>query len=220
MESDNTVTPPSSSMTKRLLIYGGMALAYHVMVRPQLQTWGTQSDEASRAMEGDDIIQYPHSTTTYAINIDAPPKLVWWWISQFGRYGLHFYNLTHLSSHEHVYYDIPPMQKGDVMSNSLQTLRIDPQKSVVFGGFRLPNELGGEYDVTLSYTLENKISKITRVIMRSRSYSYGVRGAIYNLVREPVFFGQAMMQLNTLRRLSEETKDVKTRVNGRHPEVV
>lgn len=217
----NTEQHTKKSGLGKIVVLGLAGAAYYVLVRPSLLTWQTHDDEATRAMPGDEIIMHPHAVVTQAINIDASADIVWQWLTQMGRDGAGFYNFDMLTNQGRpsatlLRRDLPALQVGEPLDNGLQALQIQPQDYVVYGGFRLQNELGGTYDTTITYTLENRIQRITRVIVRMRLYSYGLRGIAYTLLREPVFFAQTTTQLNTLRRHAEATKtyQIKSRSNG------
>ncbi|NIJ13840.1 hypothetical protein FHU38_004184 [Saccharomonospora amisosensis] len=82
------------------LIAGGLAaalagaVAYVVLLRDKVLTWGATADEVSRSLPGDELIPDPDITATRAIEIEAPPNRVWPWLVQIGsgRAGLYSYD--------------------------------------------------------------------------------------------------------------------------------
>jgi hypothetical protein len=56
--------------------------------------WGATSDEVTRAIPGDNLVQDPFEVTTRAITINAWPTHVWPWLAQMGkgRGGLYSYD--------------------------------------------------------------------------------------------------------------------------------
>lgn len=82
---------------RRTAIRGGFAvgagLAYAVLLRPRLQTWGATRAESGAPLPGDDLVR-DRWRTTRAITIDAPAEDVWPWLVQmgFGRAGWYSYD--------------------------------------------------------------------------------------------------------------------------------
>src|SRR5258708_19664341 len=66
-------------------------VAYYLYLRPHMRKAGTQYDESTRPLPGDDLIASPNFEMTRAVNIDAAPDAVWPWIAQIGRNGPGFY---------------------------------------------------------------------------------------------------------------------------------
>jgi hypothetical protein len=48
------------------------------------RAYGATRDEHRRSLPGDDLCVAPQATTTHAVTIDAPPRLVWPWLVQMG----------------------------------------------------------------------------------------------------------------------------------------
>lgn len=71
----------------------GAGLAYAVLLRPRLLTWGATRAEAASALPGDDLVE-DRWRTTRAITIDAAAEDVWPWLVQmgFGRAGWYSYD--------------------------------------------------------------------------------------------------------------------------------
>ncbi len=73
--------------------------------RPWCLTWGATSDEATRGLPGDDLLEDADIVSTRAISIAAPSASVWPWLAQMGsgRGGLYTYdwieNLLGLNMH-------------------------------------------------------------------------------------------------------------------------
>jgi len=72
----------------------GLLAAYIAMVRPWHMHWGATSDEVTRPMPGDSLVQDPGEVTTRAITINAWPAHIWPWLAQMGngRGGLYSYD--------------------------------------------------------------------------------------------------------------------------------
>jgi hypothetical protein len=71
----------------------GAGLAYVVLLRPRLLTWGATRAEATAALPGDDLVR-DRWRTTRAITVNATAEDVWPWLVQmgFGRAGWYSYD--------------------------------------------------------------------------------------------------------------------------------
>lgn len=79
---------------RKWLVLGGFLgaeVAAYLAWRPTMLRWGTEGDEATEPLPGDDLVPNPRIQSTRAINIDAPPERVWPWIVQMGIYRGGFY---------------------------------------------------------------------------------------------------------------------------------
>jgi hypothetical protein len=77
----------------RLWIAAGAGVAYAVLVRPRLLTWGATPAESSGVFPGDDLVPARWQTTR-GVTISAPPEEVWPWLVQmgYGRGGWYSYD--------------------------------------------------------------------------------------------------------------------------------
>ena len=64
-----------------MLLSGVIALFYHLK-----HGYGSTKTEQDESIAGDNLIPKPHSRTTHAITIQAPPSAIWPWLVQMG-YG-------------------------------------------------------------------------------------------------------------------------------------
>ena len=66
------------------------------------QRWGATDEEVRGSMPGDEIVPKASFNATRAINIDAPPEMVWPWIVQMGyrRAGFYTYALLDNAGYE------------------------------------------------------------------------------------------------------------------------
>jgi hypothetical protein len=78
---------------KLLVLAGALAaeIAAYLVWRPTMLRWGTEGEEATEPLPGDDLVPTPRIQSTRAISIDAPPERVWPWIVQMGIYRAGFY---------------------------------------------------------------------------------------------------------------------------------
>jgi hypothetical protein len=74
-------------------IAAGAGVAYAVLVRPRLLTWGATRAESAGGLAGDDLVRARWQTTR-AVPIAAPAADVWPWLVQmgFGRAGWYSYD--------------------------------------------------------------------------------------------------------------------------------
>lgn len=77
----------------RFAVLSGLGLlGYDALVRPRMLDWGSTSDERSRPLPGDDIVEPVMTHRTRAVTIDAPPEAVWPWLVQIGDRRAGFYS--------------------------------------------------------------------------------------------------------------------------------
>jgi hypothetical protein len=60
------------------------AVAYRLLVRHRVLTWGATRDEAAARLPGDELLEDAAGVATRAITIDAPASAVWPWLAQMG----------------------------------------------------------------------------------------------------------------------------------------
>jgi hypothetical protein len=91
------------ALTGAVLAAAGIGL--WAALRPRIMSWGASSDEAVRALPGDDLVADPLYVTTRAATVNAPAAAVWPWLVQLGqnRGGFYTYdvleNLMRLDIH-------------------------------------------------------------------------------------------------------------------------
>ncbi len=204
------------------LLWGGAAVfAYYSLVRPRLLTWGLTPEEAAATYVGDDIILHAQVNMTHAVEMNASPPIVWRWLAQMGQDHAGFYafdgsmnrgiieSATILKSH------LLPPEVGTVLDNGWKILHLEPEKSLVMGGFGLSLAWGGMYDVTHAYILKQLSPTRTRLLWRMRLHSYGLPAIFYGGLIEPWYFIYAQMQLQTLATRATRTPPINPeKVNG------
>jgi hypothetical protein len=72
-------------------IAGLLAVAYALVIRPRLLTWGSTVEERSRRLPGDEIEPDASYVTTRALTIEAPAAAIWPWLVQMGQDRAGFY---------------------------------------------------------------------------------------------------------------------------------
>lgn len=85
--TDNPVRETLEAITR------GAGALLSPLSRAQRRQWGATDEEASRPLPGDDLLPEARWSSTHAINIYAPPEIVWAWVVQIGyaRGGLYSY---------------------------------------------------------------------------------------------------------------------------------
>jgi hypothetical protein len=73
-------------------------LAYAVLLRPRMNSFGATRDEAVRPLPGDDLVPGAHNRSTVATTLGAPPSEVWPWLVQMGCDRAGFYSWDRLDN--------------------------------------------------------------------------------------------------------------------------
>jgi len=83
-------------LKRKGLFAGALLLAFlaffYWIYRPWQLTWGATSDEISRGMPGDQIVEKPSFNATRGVTVNAPPEQIWPWIVQIGYKKAGFYS--------------------------------------------------------------------------------------------------------------------------------
>jgi hypothetical protein len=149
------------------------------------------SDESTRALPGDSMIDDPVATMTHGIFIQAPPEVIWPWLLQMGclRAGWYSYDWLDnagVSSSNRIVPEWQNIHEGDFINWTPQNdhgccvVSIDQFKSLVLGGCFdqdqkksfAPNidPLPSNYSrTTWSFVLDPQTPEITRLIVRARA---------------------------------------------------
>jgi hypothetical protein len=149
------------------------------------------SDEATRMLPGDSLIDHPEVNMTHGIFIEAPPEAIWPWILQMGclRAGWYSYDWLDnagVSSSNRIVPEWQNIHEGDFINWTPQNdqdccvVSIDPYKSFVLGACfdhdrneaLAPNidPLPSNYSrTTWQFVLEPQTNGITRLIVRARA---------------------------------------------------
>ncbi len=183
-------------------------VAYYLYLRPRMRKAGTRHDESSRPLPGDDLIASPNFEMTRAINIDAAPEAVWPWIAQIGRNGTGYYGLDVLTnqgvpSAAYLRTDLPAPYKDEALDSGFHILAVEPERYLLYGGFDMPTPTGGTTERTTLLLLERREANKTRLLVRTRGYTYGMLGPVYNLFYEFADYWNAMAQLKNIQQRAE-----------------
>jgi len=185
---------------------GGLGLAYFLLMRPRLLTWGTQLGEAERQLPGDNLIIYPNMQATRAVDVAAPVEAVWRWLEIMGRDGVGYYNTERFPYGTRLMKrNLPAPVVGTLLDNEHRVLQVEAPCYLLTGGFNVPLLSGGRGDLTTLYFVEERGRERSRLLIRLRGYTYGAGSLFHNLLREPVDFFQTLNQLNNLKMLAESS---------------
>lgn len=69
-----------------------LLLAYDVVLRPWMSSWGSTPQERREPLPGDEIVADVMTHCTKAVTIEAPPERVWPWLVQIGDRRAGFYS--------------------------------------------------------------------------------------------------------------------------------
>jgi len=184
-----------------------LGTVYYLYIRPQMLRAGTLPGEAERQLPGDDLIASPNFQVTHAIDIDATPEIVWPWIAQIGRDGSGYYGLDGLTNQgvpsvAYLRQDLPAPQSGETMDRGYRILSVEPGHLLLYGNFELPT-LGGETMERTTLLLLEGRDNHTRLVLRTRGYTYGALGPFLNLCYEVFDFFLSSDQLQGIRQRAE-----------------
>jgi hypothetical protein len=148
------------------------------------------SDEATRLLPGDEIIENPAGSLTHAITIEATPENIWSWLVQMGclRGGWYSYDWLDnggIPSASHILPNFQDLKERDALPATPQAnsvflvMKMEPFHALVFGGcYDLDsnetvapdaNSLPQNYwRVTWTFILEPQTREVTRLIVRAR----------------------------------------------------
>lgn len=149
------------------------------------------SDEASRSLVGDSMIENPIGSLTHAINIEATPEVIWPWLVQMGclRAGWYSYDWLDnggIPSASRIISNWQDLKEGDALPASPQAenvflvLKMEPLHAIVLGGcYDLDSNVTlvpdaeslpeNYWRTTWAFLLEPQTPQVTRLIVRARA---------------------------------------------------
>jgi len=179
----------------------------------QLGRSETTSDD-ERALRGDEILAGASYSLTHAIDVEAPPALLWPWLMQLGCDRGGWYSIDALDhrgvpSVEHLVPEWSARRVGDQLATTparnsfYRVLAIEPEKLFVIGG--KAERLGGQLEMTWSFVPEAIGEDATRLLTRVRArgtprWSEWLQGAV---VFPPLHAVMQHVQLMKLKKLAE-----------------
>src|SRR5262245_59703576 len=113
-----------------------------VGTRQWWKTWGVVSDEATKALPGDDLIPDAQASDTRGITIEAAPDRVWPWLVQMGYGRGGWYSIDQLDmrtkSADRIVEEWQALAVGDVLptypGGGFEVKALDPNRSLVLYG--------------------------------------------------------------------------------------
>jgi len=115
-----------------------LGAVYSRLLRTPILNWGATNEEASAALPGDELLEDADGIATRAIEIDAPPSVIWPWLAQMGpapRGGAYTYdwieNLLGLNMHSvnRVLPEYQHPQIGDTLGYGSNRMRVERVES-------------------------------------------------------------------------------------------
>jgi hypothetical protein len=183
---------------------------FYFGVRPWYQRWGTEGDEATRTLAGDEVVLHSRAAdqTTRAITIYAPTQRVWPWLAQLGqdRAGFYSYELLEdlvgceMPSTDRVHPEFQRWELGDELwmypaskaggVGHALLVRYESERALVFATRQTGTLPPEPYDGSWAFVLEPIDPTTTRLLVRGRaSGPRGFFGAGFDhFVFEPVHF--------------------------------
>lgn len=187
--------------------------SFMARLESQLGALATAADDA-RSLRGDEVIPEAPYSLTHAIDIEAPPALVWPWLMQLGCDRAGWYSIDALDhggmpSIERLVLEWQARAVGDKLATTpkqdsfYDVLAIDPGRLFVIGGET--HRLGGDVKMSWAFVPEPLGADATRLVTRVRArvdprWSGWLQGG---LVFPPVHALMQKAQLRNLKRLAE-----------------
>ena len=194
-------------------LFGGALTFYIWKVRLWMQNWGTQADETTKPLPGDETVRNPMVQSTRAITINAPPEAVWHWLVQIGLDRGGFYSYDALDnegkpSATTIVPELQALQVGDKImldrKTAVTVTHLEPPRAMVWTMLDMPVELGLTADVTMAFVLEPLGGDRSRLIARIRGRLHGSLGWLYiYLLDELVSFLMQRKQLLGIKARAE-----------------
>ncbi|HET7758493.1 MAG TPA: SRPBCC family protein [Gaiellaceae bacterium] len=182
------------------------AVAYRLLLRHRVLTWGATEYEAAAQLPGDELLEDAAGVATRAITIDARASAVWPWLAQMGprpRGGAYTYdwieNLLGLDMHsvDDVLPEFQDPQVGDELgygANRMRFERVEPERVLAL------RSTDGNW--VWSFVLDEQDGS-TRLISRNRFRLPRLRDKVGMLPMEP---GSLVMELKMLRGIKRRAE--------------
>jgi hypothetical protein len=212
-----------------LMAGAAVTIEYALARRFVFRRWGATRDEAERALPGDDIVEHPRFSSTFAISIEAPAHEIWPWIAQFGqgRGGLYSYDWLEnlfgcdihsanriLPEHQHPQEgrSIRLVREGYPVDLRLEVAMIEAGRAMVLRspGTRSQSLDSGMAWASWAFVLDPQADATTRLITRWRSdYAAGVVSRLMNgFGLEPVQFAMQRKMLLGIKERAESLASI------------
>jgi hypothetical protein len=178
------------------LVIGGLLateVAAYLAWRPAMLRWGTEGDEATEPLPGDEAHPNPRVQSTRAITIDAPPERVWPWIVQMGIYRAGFYShdrVERLMFHARY---VEGKHSATRIHPGLQDLKVGDLVPYGAGAYARVTELEPNRHLVAgeAFVLRPLPGKRTRLIIRYRGIGY-ISAAVEGLAADAPAVSKAL----------------------------
>jgi hypothetical protein len=199
-----------------VIVIGGAAAVYILVVRPWHLRWGATGQESRESLPGDDLIADPDLTATRAIPIRAAAGQVWPWIAQLGQGRGGFYSYDFLEnlvgcdihSADRIESEWQDVGVGDQVRLApkvgLAVAFLERGRSLVLRGGIPVGNTAPPYDFTWAFVLRDEPDGTTRLLVRER-YAYTRSWA--RLLVEPAEAVSFVMSRKMLRGLRNRTEN-------------
>ena len=184
-----------------------LLILYFAWLREWQMNWGATSEEISRYMAGDELLENPGFNSTRAVEIKAPPEQVWPWLVQMGykRAGLYsFRGLDNggMPSAERIIPEFQNLKVGDSVIPLLKVVQMEPDKSMLWV---FQKGAGSWQNATWSWGLYKTDTGHTRLVSRLRQqYAFNsFMGIISCVVIDPLEFFMMRTALLGIKRRVE-----------------
>jgi hypothetical protein len=164
------------------LFSGSLAALYIWKVRPWMAAWGTDHDESSQPLVGDEHVPDPKVQATRAVTIDARPEKVWPWLVQMGLDRGGFYSYDRLDNEGRpsattIIPELQELQEGDQIlldrKAAVRVAHLDPSRALVWALLDAEVELGLRVNMSMAYVLKRLEDDRTRLVSRVRVHIQG-----------------------------------------------
>jgi hypothetical protein len=147
-----------------------LLILYFAWLREWQMTWGATTEEVSRYMAGDELLEDPELNATRAVEIEAPPEQVWPWLVQMGWKKAGLYSFGRLDnggmpSAEGIISEYQNLKVGDSILPLLKVVEMEPDRSMLWV---FQKGAGPWQNATWSWGLYKTDSGHTRLVARLR----------------------------------------------------
>ncbi len=179
---------------------------------------GHAGGDDTRELPGDDLLAHARATVTHAIDIEAPPRVVWPWLVQMGRRRAGWYSWDALDngglpSADRIVPELQHVAVGDRLpvkttgDDGFAVLRLDEERVLALGSPSLlpdGHPWDAAADTTWTFVLEPIGDDATHLVARVRAaYHPSLRTAV---LRPTLTLVHEIMERKQLRTLKERAE--------------
>ncbi len=181
-----------------------------ILLTPWMDRWGTEVNERTQTLSGDDLLENPARVANRAVTINAPVEKIYPWILQMGADKSGMYSYTwlertfgckmakdetlHPEWHDLAEGDEMKMCAGDFAPPPYLVARVLPNEGVIFG-----HKEGEKWVETWQFVLLPQADGSTRLTTRT---STNMTRGFWEVIR-PMSFIMERKMLLTIKEISE-----------------